>query len=69
MIAKARDVLCLYHYDPLDRLIGTTPINDAGLQRFYCKDRVVTEVQGALQLTVGDRSGGFGIADSQGQSL
>jgi RHS repeat-associated protein len=52
MIAKARDVLCLYHYDPLDRLIGTTPINDAGLQRFYCKDRVVTEVQGALQRTI-----------------
>lgn len=52
MSANARDVLCRYHYDPLDRLVGTTPTDDDGLQRFYCKSRLATEVQGAVQRSI-----------------
>ncbi|WP_130931164.1 RHS repeat-associated core domain-containing protein [Pseudomonas sp. Sample_24] len=46
------DVLCRYHYDPLDRLVSTTPIDDAGLQRFYCKNRLATEIQGSMQRAI-----------------
>lgn len=52
MPADARDVLCRYHYDPLDRLVGTTPTEDDGLQRFYCKSRLATEIQGPVQRSI-----------------
>lgn len=52
MPANARDVICRYHYDPLDRLVGTTPTDDDGLQRFYCKSRLATETQGAAQRSI-----------------
>ncbi|WP_408599400.1 RHS repeat-associated core domain-containing protein [Pseudomonas sp. PLMAX] len=52
MNAKAQNVLRRYHYDPLDRLIGTTPVNDARLRLFYCKKRLTTEIQGAVQRTI-----------------
>lgn len=45
MSAQVQGVLCRYHYDALDRLIGATPTNDAGLRRFYCKNRLATEIQ------------------------
>ncbi|MHC8356519.1 RHS repeat-associated core domain-containing protein [Pseudomonas sp. LB3P81] len=48
MLANAQDVICRYHYDPLDRLVSTTPRSDAELQRFYCKSRLVTEIQGLV---------------------
>ena len=42
--------LCRYHYDPLDRQAGCTLslLQPATLQRFYCKSRLATEVQGAV---------------------
>jgi RHS repeat-associated protein len=46
------DVLCRYLYDPLDQLVGTTPILDTRLLRFYRKSRLVTEVQGAVQCSI-----------------
>ncbi|MBH1968215.1 MAG: RHS repeat-associated core domain-containing protein [Pseudomonadales bacterium] len=52
MPANARYVICRYHYDPLDRLVGTTPTDDDGLQRFYCKSRLATETQGAVQRSI-----------------
>ncbi|MCY1261722.1 hypothetical protein PSJE_19945 [Pseudomonas jessenii] len=52
MPADAQDVLCRYQYDPLDRLIGTTPSSDAGLQRFYCKSRLATEIQDEVQRSI-----------------
>lgn len=52
MIAKAQNVLCRYHYDPLDRLIGTTSKVDAELKRFYCKNRLATEIQGEVQYSI-----------------
>jgi len=52
MPADVRDVICRYHYDPLDRLVGTTPTDDDGLQRFYCKSRLATEIQGGVQRSI-----------------
>ena len=52
MPVNTQDVLCRYHYDALDRLIGTTPASDDGLQRFYCKSRLVTEIQGVVQRSI-----------------
>jgi hypothetical protein len=45
-------VLCLYRYDPLDRLTACTPSKEASTQRFYLKDRLATEVQGAVQRSI-----------------
>lgn len=45
-------VWCRYHYDPLDRLSDCAPMNAAAIQRFYCKSRLVTEIQGAVQRSV-----------------
>jgi RHS repeat-associated protein len=45
---KARKILlCEYRYDALDQLIGHIPANQAPHQRFYCKSRLATEIQGA----------------------
>lgn len=52
MPSNRNDLLCRYHYDPLDRLISTTSIRDAKLQRFYCKTRLVTESQGVVQRSI-----------------
>ncbi|MNZ30036.1 hypothetical protein D3C78_472920 [compost metagenome] len=45
-----KTVLCHYHYDPLDRQAGCTLtlLQPATLQRFYCKSRLATEIQGAV---------------------
>ena len=45
-------VLCRYRYDPLDRLVDCAPSAEAGIQRFYCKSRLATEIQGAVQRSV-----------------
>jgi RHS repeat-associated protein len=45
-------VLCRYHYDPLDRLVDCALLGEAGIQRFYCKSRLATEIQGAVQHSV-----------------
>ncbi|WP_243458902.1 RHS repeat-associated core domain-containing protein [Pseudomonas sp. OA65] len=45
-------VLCRYSYDPLDRLVDCAPSAEAGIQRFYCKSRLATEIQGAVQRSV-----------------
>ncbi|MFY0731782.1 RHS repeat-associated core domain-containing protein [Pseudomonas sp. NFX15] len=41
-------LLCRYRYDPLDRLTSHTPSASPELQRFYCRSRLATEVQGAI---------------------
>ncbi|WP_248803945.1 RHS repeat-associated core domain-containing protein [Pseudomonas sp. MWU13-2100] len=44
-----RDALLIqYRYDPLDRLMARTPANLPIHQRFYQKDHLATEIQGAL---------------------
>ncbi|WP_434655129.1 RHS repeat-associated core domain-containing protein [Pseudomonas sp. R3-56] len=53
MSASSREtVLCRYHYDPLDRLVDRAPYEQAGIQRFYCKSRLATEIQGVVQRSV-----------------
>jgi RHS repeat-associated protein len=45
MLSPDESLLCQYHYDALDQLIGHAPANEAQHQRFYCKSRLVTEIQ------------------------
>jgi RHS repeat-associated protein len=47
-----RTLLCQYHYDPLDRLVASTPSAQASVQRFYQKDRLVTEIQGTVHCSI-----------------
>lgn len=41
--------LCRYHYDPLDRQCGCTIVLQPAHQRFHCKSRLVTEIQGTAR--------------------
>lgn len=52
MMNQLRSLLCEYHYDPLDRLISHAQPNTSLHQRFYCKSRLATEIQGALRKSV-----------------
>ena len=52
MHPQRETLLCRYHYDPLDRLADCTPTAQARSQRFYLKDRLATEIQGALQRSI-----------------
>lgn len=47
-----KNVLCTYHYDPLDRLNGTTPALQSGSLRFYCQSRIATEIQGSTHYSI-----------------
>ncbi|MHC8323053.1 RHS repeat-associated core domain-containing protein [Pseudomonas sp. GB2N2] len=47
MLANAQEVICTYYYDPLNRLVGTSTDREAELRRFYCKERLATEIQGS----------------------
>ncbi|WP_408596136.1 RHS repeat-associated core domain-containing protein [Pseudomonas sp. PLMAX] len=40
--------LIRYSYDPLDQLTSHTQLGNPERHRFYCKNRLVTEVQGAI---------------------
>ncbi|MCL6705201.1 RHS repeat-associated core domain-containing protein [Pseudomonas sp. T1.Ur] len=51
-VAPRETVLCRYRYDPLDRLVDCAPCAEVGIQRFYCKSRLATEIQGAVQRSV-----------------
>jgi RHS repeat-associated protein len=44
--------LIRYSYDPLDRLTSQSLSNSPERQRFYCKNRLTTEVQGAIGHTI-----------------
>jgi len=53
MAASRREtVLCRYRYDPLDRLVDCAPAAEVDIQRFYCKSRLATEIQGTVQRSV-----------------
>jgi len=45
-------VLCRYHYDPLDRQNGCTVLEQPVIQRFHCKDRLATEIQGVARWSI-----------------
>jgi len=53
MPASTRETfLGRYHYDPLDRLIDCALFHQEPIQRYYCKTRLSTEIQGAVQRTI-----------------
>lgn len=43
---------CRYSYDPLDRLISQLQPDAPAHQRFYCKSRLATEIQGAVGYSI-----------------
>ncbi|WLH00809.1 RHS repeat-associated core domain-containing protein [Pseudomonas beijingensis] len=52
MSANRKTLLCRYHYDPLDRLADCTPSAEARTQRFYLKERLISEIQGSVQRSI-----------------
>ncbi|VVP05144.1 RHS repeat-associated core domain-containing protein [Pseudomonas silesiensis] len=52
MTARREIPLCHYRYDPLDQLISCATSAQANTQRFYLKDRLANEVQGAVQRSI-----------------
>ncbi len=52
MPSNTRNILCRYYYDALDSLIGLNRTGQDDLQRFYCKSRLATEIQGQTQTTI-----------------
>ncbi|WP_130930301.1 RHS repeat-associated core domain-containing protein [Pseudomonas sp. Sample_24] len=52
MPSQNKEVLCTYHYDPLDCLIGLNSATQDTLQRFYCKRRLVTEIHGLARCSI-----------------
>jgi RHS repeat-associated protein len=49
MSFERKSLLCRYSYDPLDRLVGCAIAAQAGGQRFYLRNRLSTEIQGAVR--------------------
>ncbi|VVP40715.1 hypothetical protein PS862_04866 [Pseudomonas fluorescens] len=53
MPASTRETLLgRYHYDPLDRLVDCAPFDQEPMQRYYCKTRLATEIQGSVQRSI-----------------
>lgn len=52
MSASSKNILCRYHYDPLDRLTGLRPLGHPGTQRFYQNNELVNEIDSEAQLTI-----------------
>ncbi|MDX9665638.1 RHS repeat-associated core domain-containing protein [Pseudomonas sp. P5_152] len=51
-VSRRDTVLSRYSYDPLDRQTDCTLLTLPVIQRFYCKSRLATEIQGSLQTSV-----------------
>ncbi|VVP47030.1 hypothetical protein PS862_05186 [Pseudomonas fluorescens] len=52
MKSPRETVLCQYRYDPLDRLISHALPFTPERQRFYCKSRLASEIQGAMGFSI-----------------
>ena len=52
MQSQPPTLLCRYGYDPLDRLTSHTLSETPERQRFYCKSRLTTEIQGAMKHSI-----------------
>lgn len=52
MTTQLKTLLCHYRYDAIDRLIGNLIMDEPELQRFYCKNRLSTEIQGRIRHSV-----------------
>jgi len=57
MPSNQSTVMCHYHYDALNRLVASAPSTQAITQRFYLKDRLTTEIQGAAQRSIMQHEG------------
>ncbi|SDY61920.1 RHS repeat-associated core domain-containing protein [Pseudomonas syringae] len=49
MAISDRSVLCVYRYDPLDRLADCAPAGQGSARFFYQKNRLATQIQGQIQ--------------------
>lgn len=52
MTSPGENVLCRYRYDPLDSLISHALPDMLVRQRFYCKRKLATEIQGATHCSI-----------------
>jgi len=52
MSSHKPSLLCRYGYDPLDRLTGQSKPDTTPVQRFYCKRRLASEIQGASEYSI-----------------
>ncbi|WP_095081375.1 RHS repeat-associated core domain-containing protein [Pseudomonas sp. Irchel s3h17] len=51
-VSRSGTVLSRYSYDPLDRQTDCSLLALPAIQRFYCKSRLATEIQGTLRTSV-----------------
>nr|WP_180207153.1 RHS repeat-associated core domain-containing protein [Pseudomonas sp. SbOxS1]NYU07451.1 RHS repeat-associated core domain-containing protein [Pseudomonas sp. SbOxS1] len=51
-MTPTKALLSAYRYDPLDRLIGHANSNTPEHQLFYCKNRLASEIKGAMQCSI-----------------
>ncbi|WP_080268742.1 RHS repeat-associated core domain-containing protein [Pseudomonas avellanae] len=49
MAISDRSVLCVYRYDPLDRLADCSPAGQGSARFFYQKNRLTTQIQGQIE--------------------
>ena len=52
MPSRHETVICVYHYDPLDRITSVSPKKTTESQRFYCKSRIATEIEGLMSRSI-----------------
>ncbi|WP_354675721.1 RHS repeat-associated core domain-containing protein [Pseudomonas syringae USA007] len=52
MAISDRSVLCVYRYDPLDRLADCLAAGQGSARFFYQKNRLATQIQGQIQHTL-----------------
>ncbi|WP_157709925.1 RHS repeat-associated core domain-containing protein [Pseudomonas sp. PB120] len=46
-MSESKNLICRYRYDALDQLAGADRVGQENQQRFYCRDHLVSELQGA----------------------
>ncbi|KPY85904.1 Uncharacterized protein ALO44_03088 [Pseudomonas syringae pv. tagetis] len=52
MASSGQSMLCVYHYDPLDRLADCSPAGQGSIGLFYQKSHFATQIQGQIQHTL-----------------
>ncbi|WP_226488692.1 RHS repeat-associated core domain-containing protein [Pseudomonas sp. B20] len=52
MASSGQSVLCIYRYDPLDRLADCSPAGQGSTRFFYQKTHLATQIQGQVQHTL-----------------
>ncbi|RMP70152.1 RHS repeat-associated core domain protein, partial [Pseudomonas syringae pv. atrofaciens] len=52
MASSGQSVLCVYRYDPLDRLADCAPAGQGSTRFFYQKTHLATQIQGQVQHTL-----------------